>query len=292
MSWLVICLSPHPLTTKFQEEIKTLFLQHQLLVNWSRDQFKLKGQFLLTEGIEELNLKLQALGEIHRVDMGLIPESTFLTEKKLIVFDMDSTLITAEVIDEMAARHGVGEQVRLITQRAMNGELDFNQSFIQRVSLLQGLARSQLERIAQELTLTPGTEDFLKLLKKAGIKTAIASGGLEYFARLVASRLEIDEIFANNLEFRGEHLSGRIVGEIVNGERKAQVLEELAIKYHLSLNQVVAIGDGANDIPMLQRAGTGIAIHGKAKVQRLARCRINYSSMMGAASYLNLDSSL
>lgn len=289
MSFLVICVSPTDYTPAFRTGLEKVFANHKLSIAFAQKKQTLRGELRGEPSIEVLNQDLVNLSQLHRVDIALIPKTIFEAPKKLAVFDMDSTLITAEVIDEMALRHGVGEKVKLITARAMNGELDFNQSLTERVGLLKGFHRRHMQEIVSELTFTPGTPEFLKVLRSKGIKTAIASGGFEYFARSVQSRLEMDEVFANNLEFEGDYLTGRIQGEIVNAERKARIIDELADKYKISPQEVIAIGDGANDIPMLLKAGTGIAVHAKEKVQRSVRLRINYGAMTAALSYLNLE---
>ena len=214
-------------------------------------------------------------------------KNIFDAKKGLVVFDMDSTLITAEVIDEMAIRHGVGDQVKLITARAMNGGLRFDQSLTERVALLKGFNRKHMEDILDKLVMTPGTPEFLKILNELGIKTAIASGGFQYFAKSVQEKLKIDYAFANDLEFEGELLTGKILMPIVNAEAKEKIIMDLAAKENLSLTQVVAIGDGANDIPMLLKAGLGIAIHAKEKVQKTANYRINFGPMTSALSFMN-----
>lgn len=289
MSLLVVCVSPTDYTPAFRTGLEKVFADYNLSIAFAQKKQTLRGVLRGEPKIEVLNQDLVNLSQLHRVDIALIPQEIFESPKKLAVFDMDSTLITAEVIDEMALRHGVGDQVKLITARAMNGELDFNQSLTERVALLRGFHRCHMQEIVRELTFTPGTPEFLKVLHSKGIKTAIASGGFEYFARSVQTRLEMDDVFANNLEFDGDHLTGRIQGEIVNAERKARIIEELAEKYNVSLKEVIAVGDGANDIPMLLKAGTGIAVHAKEKVQRSVRLRINFGAMTAALSYLNLE---
>jgi phosphoserine phosphatase len=288
-SWVVIAVSPEDPGAEFHQGLEKIFLDLNYPIRFSRNINVLKGTLECTFDFELVNSSLMNLAALYRIDIALIPSAIFDSPKKLVVFDMDSTLITAEVIDEMASKHGVGDKVKLITTRAMNGELDFNQSLTERVSLLKGFHRRHMQDILSELTFTPGTAEFLQTLKQAGIKTAIASGGFEYFARHVQEKLQMDYCFANNLEFDGDVLSGNIHGPIVNAEVKQQIVTELAQKEHLRLDQVVAIGDGANDIPMLLKAGLGIAIHAKEKVQKAARYRINYGPMTSALSYMNLD---
>ncbi|WP_226664516.1 phosphoserine phosphatase SerB [Microbulbifer aggregans] len=187
---------------------------------------------------------------------------------KLACFDMDSTLIQAEVIDELAKIAGVGHQVAEITAAAMRGELDFQQSFRKRMSLLQGFTEQSLSEIAPQLPLMNGAQRLLSALRALGCKTAILSGGFTYFAHyLQANHLEVDVVHANQLEFDAGSLTGGVIEPIVDGARKALLLEELAAEMDLSLDQVIAVGDGANDLPMLSLGALGIAFHAKPKVR-------------------------
>ena len=202
------------------------------------------------------------------VDIGLQEDDMFRRNRHLIAFDMDSTLIQVEVIDELAKAAGVGAQVIAITESAMRGDIDFKESLRQRVSLLQGLKASVLEDIAARLPLTEGAGRLISTLKKLGYKVAILSGGFTYFGKHLQKMLGIDYVHANELEIRDGRLTGDIVGEIVDGARKAALLREIAAKEKLSLNQVIAVGDGANDLPMLDIAGLGIAFHAKPIVRK------------------------
>ena len=288
-SWVVVAVSPEDPGAEFHQGLEKIFLDLNYPIRFTRNINVIKGMIECAFDYELVNAALMSLAAMYRIDIGLIPSSIFNSPKKLVVFDMDSTLITAEVIDEMALRHGVGDKVKLITSRAMNGEMDFNQSLTERVFLLKGFHRRHMQDIVSELTFTPGTVEFLRTLKQSGIKTAIASGGFEYFARHVQAKLQMDYVFANNLEFDGDVLTGKIQGAIINAETKQQIVVDLAQKEHLRLDQVAAIGDGANDIPMLLKAGLGMAIHAKEKVQKAARYRINFGPMTSALSYMNLD---
>lgn len=286
---VVVCVSDNVIEDNFRNEIKQILLHFKCVIQ--KSERKKKGLYYHVEFTQldraSLDASLMNLATIHKVDIGFVPKNIFLLKKGLVVFDMDSTLITAEVIDEMAVRHGVGSQVKLITAKAMNGELNFDQSLTERVGLMKGFHRRHMEDIMDQLTFTPGTPEFLKILKELGIKTAIASGGFQYFAQNVQSKLKMDYVFANDLEFENDLLTGKLLGPIVNAEAKAQVVKDLAAKLNLSLDQVVAIGDGANDIPMLQTAGLGIAIHAKEKVQKIAKYRINFGPMTCALSFMN-----
>ncbi|NTW09384.1 MAG: phosphoserine phosphatase SerB, partial [Anaerolineaceae bacterium] len=186
-------------------------------------------------------------------------------------FDMDSTLIQAEVIDELAKRAGVGKQIAEITRRAMQGEMDFKTSLCQRVALLKGLPESALGEVAATLKITDGTERLMSMLKRLGYKTAILSGGFTYFGRALQRRFGFDYVFANDLEIENGFLSGRISGEIVDGERKASLLASIAQHEGFSLEQTIAVGDGANDLPMLSIAGLGIAFRAKPIVKESAK---------------------
>jgi len=209
------------------------------------------------------------------VDIAFQNDNIFRRNRRLVCFDMDSTLIQTEVIDELAIKAGVGDQVIAITEAAMRGEIDFNESFIQRVKLLKGLDESVMKQIADSLPITEGAERLFKTLKKYGYKTAILSGGFTYFGQYLKRKLDIDYVFANELEIENGCLTGKHKGEIVNGEKKAELLKLLAFKEDIHLEQVIAVGDGSNDLPMLKLAGLGIAFHAKPKVQESAKHHIS-----------------
>ena len=209
------------------------------------------------------------------VDIAFQEDSIFRRNRRLVVFDMDSTLIEAEVIDELAREAGVGEQVAAITERAMRGELDFIQSFTQRVGLLKGLDGEVLEAIAARLKLTEGAERLIRTLRNLGYRTAILSGGFTYFARHLQRKLGIDYVYANELEIEDGKVTGRVVGQVVDGKRKAELLLAIAEREHISPAQVIAVGDGANDLPMLSQAGLGVAFRAKPVVKESARHAIS-----------------
>jgi len=209
------------------------------------------------------------------VDIAFQEDNMFRRNRRLVCFDMDSTLIEAEVIDELAKEAGVGEKVSQITEAAMAGELDFKQSFTERMALLNGLDESVLETIAARLPLSEGAEKLVHNLKKLGYKTAILSGGFDYFGRYLQQRLGIDYVYANHLDIADGKVTGKVVGDIVDGERKAILLRELAAKENISLEQVIAVGDGANDLPMLSIAGLGIAFRAKPLVKASAKQSIS-----------------
>ena len=214
--------------------------------------------------------ELLELAQSLDVDIAFQVDDVYRRTRRLVAFDMDSTLIQTEVIDELAAEAGVGERVMAITEAAMNGELDFRESLTRRVALLEGLDAGVLERVAERLPLTPGAERLIRTLRSLGYRTAILSGGFSFFGRHLQSLLGIDFVYANELEIDEGRLTGRVVGEIVDGARKAALLRELAERESLRPEQTIAVGDGANDLPMLDAAGLGIAFHAKPKVRASA----------------------
>jgi phosphoserine phosphatase len=231
----------------------------------------------------ELRAALVRLAQKYEVDVAFQREGIYRRNRRLVAFDMDSTLIQAEVIDELARLNGVGEQVSAITASAMRGEIDFRQSLTRRVSLLRGLAENRLRELFCCVRLADGADRLISTLKMLGYKTAIVSGGFEFFGKHLQQRLGIDYVFANNLEVQDGVLTGRLTSEIVDGKKKAELLQWIATKENLSLDQVVAVGDGANDLPMLNVAGMGIAFHAKPIVRQSAE---------HALSHLGLDSIL
>ncbi|MEJ2530936.1 MAG: phosphoserine phosphatase SerB [Halioglobus sp.] len=211
----------------------------------------------------------------HEVDLAFQQDNMYRRNRRLVAFDMDSTLIEAEVIDELALLAGVGEQVSAITEQAMRGEIDFAESFRARVALLKGLEEAALARVAAELRITEGAEHLIATLRTLGYKTAILSGGFTYFARHLQERLGIDYVYANELDIVGGEVTGKIRGAIVDGARKAELLQQLAGEEGIDLQQVIAVGDGANDLPMLSIAGLGIAFRAKPLVKQSAEQSIS-----------------
>jgi phosphoserine phosphatase len=209
------------------------------------------------------------------VDIAFQEDNIYRRNRRLICFDMDSTLIQTEVIDELARQAGVYKQVSAITESAMRGEIDFQESFKRRVALLKGLDESVMQEIATSLPLTEGAERLFATLKKYGYRTAIISGGFTYFGNYLKNHLGIDYIFANELEIKDGKLTGQHVGEIIDGPRKAELLKLIAFKEDIHLEQVIAVGDGSNDLPMLRLAGLGIAFHAKPKVKASAKHSIS-----------------
>lgn len=225
------------------------------------------------------------------VDISFQKDGIFRRSRRLICFDMDSTLIRTEVIDELADRAGVGEQVREITERAMRGEIDFCESFKQRVALLKGLDVSVMEEIAVNLPITEGVDRMMTILKRVGYKTAILSGGFTYFGNYLKSRFGFDYVYANDLEVEDGKLTGRYTGEIVDGKRKAELLRLLCQFENIDIQQSVAVGDGANDLAMLNIAGLGIAFHAKPKVRATASQSISTVGLDGILYFLGLKDS-
>jgi phosphoserine phosphatase len=215
------------------------------------------------------------------VDIAFQEDNVYRRNRRLVAFDMDSTLIEAEVIDELAAAAGVGEQVAEITERAMRGELDFTESFHERVALLKGLSGDVLQEIAERLPVTEGAERLIRNLNSLGYTTVILSGGFNYFGNYLKDKLGIDYVFANELDMEDGIVTGKVTGTVVDGNRKAQLLREIAEKEGIRLEQTIAVGDGANDLPMLSIAGLGIAFRAKPVVQESAKQSISTLGLDG-----------
>ncbi len=220
------------------------------------------------------------------IDISFQKDNIFRRNRRLICFDMDSTLIKTEVIDELADRAGVGEQVRAITESAMRGEIDFTESFAQRVALLRGLDVSVMEEIARSLPIMEGADRLMSVLKMCGYKIAILSGGFTYFGNYLKQRFDVDYVYANELEIADGKLTGRYLGDVVDGKRKAELLKLIAQVEKIQLEQVIAVGDGANDLPMLNLAGLGIAFHAKPKVKESASQSISTIGLDGILYFL------
>ena len=224
---------------------------------------------------------LLELASHYDIDIAYQEDNIFRRNRRLVVFDMDSTLIDAEVIDELAHEAGVGDQVAAITEAAMQGEIDFKDSFTQRMALLKGLDASVLQSVAERLRLNEGAEHLISTLKKLGFKTAIVSGGFTFFGEYLQQRLGVDYVYANQLDIEDGRVTGRVTGEIIDGQRKAELLRQIAEREGLMLQQVIAVGDGANDLPMLSIAGLGIAFRAKPLVKASAKQSISNLGLDG-----------
>ncbi|HJG98606.1 MAG TPA: phosphoserine phosphatase SerB [Parabacteroides johnsonii] len=243
-----------------------------------RDKEQMKADFMKLSAEQEMDISFQE-------------ESMFRRMRRLICFDMDSTLIETEVIDELAIRTGVGDQVKAITEAAMRGEIDFCESFRQRCALLKGLDVSVMQEIAENLPITEGVDRLMRILKKVGFKIAILSGGFTYFGNYLKQKYNIDYVYANELEVENGKLTGRHVGDIVDGKRKAELLRLIAQVENVDIRQTVAVGDGANDLPMISIAGLGIAFHAKPKVKATAKQSISTIGLDGILYFLGYKDS-
>jgi phosphoserine phosphatase len=241
-------------------------------------EFSVRGE---PRDISGMRAEFLRLANSLDLDIAFQKDNAYRRNRRVVCFDMDSTLIEHEVIDELAKAAGVGEQVAAITERAMNGELDFTESFKARVTLLKGLDESVLAGIAANLKLTEGAEQLIRTLKALGYKTAILSGGFTYFGEYLQKKLGIDYVHANELEIIAGRVTGNVIGRVVDGQRKAELLREIAQNEGVNLEQVIAVGDGANDLPMLSIAGLGIAFRAKPLVRQNAKQAISTLGLDG-----------
>ena len=251
-------------------------------------EFSVRGNPL---DIDTMRSRFLQISQAEEFDISLQEDNVFRRCRRLICFDMDSTLIETEVIDELADRAGVGQEVRAITESAMRGEIDFCESLRRRVALLKGLDESVMREIAESLPITEGVERMMEVLKRTGYKTAILSGGFTYFGNYLKRRFGFDYVYANELEIADGKLTGRFVGDIVDGKRKAELLRIIAQVENINIAQTIAVGDGANDLPMLSTAGLGIAFHAKPKVKQTARQSISTIGLDGVLYFLGFKDS-
>ena len=252
-------------------------------------EFSLRGTPI---DINDMRSQLMQLSSEMEFDFSLQRDNMFRRMRRLICFDMDSTLIQTECIDELAMRAGVGDKVKEITERAMRGEIDFKESFKERVAQLKGLAVSVMQDIAEKLPITEGVDRLMAVLKRYGYKIAILSGGFTFFGEYLQRKYGIDYMYANELEIDDNgKLTGNYLGEIVDGHRKAELLKLIAQVEKVNLAQTIAVGDGANDLPMISEAGLGIAFHAKPRVQANAKQSINTIGLDGVLYFLGFKDS-
>ncbi|HML63446.1 MAG TPA: phosphoserine phosphatase SerB [Dysgonomonas sp.] len=244
------------------------------------------------DDVDALKHDFMKLADDMGIDIAFQVENMYRRMRRLVCFDMDSTLIQTEVIDELAERAGVGDEVKAITEAAMRGEIDFSESFKKRVSLLKGLDESVMQDIAENLPVTEGMTRLIRILKKSGCKLAILSGGFTYFGNYLKDKYGFDYVYANELEIENGKLTGNYVGDIVDGKRKAELLRLLAQVEKVDIRQTVAVGDGANDLPMLNIAGLGIAFHAKPKVKANAKQSLSNVGLDGILYFLGYRDSM
>lgn len=284
------------ITASFIHDISSSLANHKIniqRIDSTSKTFFSSVEFVVTAQKDETDWEqvkedLIKISNAHATDMALLKDDVWLHSKRLIVMDMDSTLIQNEVIDEIAKAYNVGEEVSKITELAMNGQIDFDESLKRRVALLKDFPEEKLKDILDSITLTSGSEEFIQTVKKIGYKVAIISGGFSYFAKHFKNKLDLDYMFANELEILGGKLTGKIRGPIVNAEKKALLLELIAQQENIRLEQVVAIGDGANDLQMLARAGLGIAFHAKDIVKKEAKQHMSHGPMTSILYFLGI----
>ena len=252
-------------------------------------EFSVRGT---PRNMEKMQSDFMELSKKLNYDISLQEDTIYRRSRRLICFDMDSTLIETEVIDELAEKAGVGEEVRAITESAMRGEIDFSESFKRRVALLKGLDVSVMKEIAENLPVSEGLDRLMEVLKRSGYKTAILSGGFTYFGNYLKQKYNFDYVYANELEVGPDgKLTGRYIGDIVDGKRKKELLRLLAQVENINIAQTIAVGDGANDLPMLSEAGLGIAFHAKPKVKAEASQSLSTTGIDGILYFLGFKDS-
>lgn len=293
--FIVTCVSPTKITASFVADLAQILALSKINIERidkvSPVEFSsMEISTSIPKSLDTKKLKEELLkaSTAHKIDVAFLKDNVFRRNKRLIVFDMDSTLIQTEVIDELADLCGVGNEVRDVTHRAMNGEIDFDESLRLRVSKLKGLEVSRMQHVLENLPLTPGVEEFIKTIKVLGYKVALISGGFTFFADALKKKLGLDYSFANELEIKDGHLTGNVTGTIVNANQKAILVKLISQQENISLEQVVAIGDGANDLPMLATAGLGIAFHAKDIVKKEAQQHLSHGPMTSILYFLGI----
>jgi phosphoserine phosphatase len=293
--FIVTCVSPTKVTASFVADLSQTLATYKINIERidkvsPREFSSMEISTTIPRNLETKKLKeeLMRVSTKHKIDVAFLKDNVFRRNKRLIVFDMDSTLIQTEVIDELAELCGAGEEVRAITHRAMNGEIDFDESLKLRVSKLKGLETARMQEILEKLPLTQGVEEFIKTIKTLGYKVALISGGFTFFADALKIKLGLDYSFANELQIEDGKLTGLVTGTIVNANQKAILVKLIAQQENISLEQVVAIGDGANDLPMLATAGLGIAFHAKDVVRKEAQQHLSHGPMTSILYFLGI----
>jgi phosphoserine phosphatase len=293
--FMLNCVAPNNISADFLKDVATTLAKHKINIhridNVNQKNFKcLEITTTVPENLDwnEAKGQLLLMSNKHAIDIAFLKDNVYRRSKRLIVFDMDSTLIQAEVIDEMAKALGVGEEISKITDQAMNGEIDFTESLIKRVSKLEGLTVEQMKEILEALPITTGVEDFIRTVKSLGYKVAIISGGFSFFAEALKDKFGLDYAFSNELEIENGKLTGKVLGSIVDANQKANLLKLIAQQEKIKLEQVVAIGDGANDLPMMSVAGLGIAFHAKQIVREKAEQNLSHGPMTTILYFLGI----
>ncbi len=293
--FIVTCVSPQKVTASFIADLAQILATYKINIERidkvSPKEFssmEISTSIPKTLDTKGLKSELMKASTKHKIDVAFLKDNVFRRNKRMIVFDMDSTLIQAEVIDELAELCGVGPEVKLITERAMNGEIDFDESLKLRVSKLKGLEVSRMQNVLENLPLTQGVEEFISTIKTLGYKVALISGGFTFFADALKKKLGLDYSFANELEIKDGKLTGNVIGTIVNANQKAILVKLISQQENISLEQVVAIGDGANDLPMLAAAGLGIAFHAKDIVRKQAQQHLSHGPMTSILYFLGI----
>jgi len=277
-------------------DITAIFLKYG--INIERTSLMARDKLIMIEFIVDIgesdlqSLRRELLKEGERLGLDIVVQSyeTAMKEKKLVVFDLDSTLIETEIIDELAKEAGVEKEVRELTRKAMNGEFSFKEALEQRLKLLKGLPVEVLEKIYSRIEFTEGAKELISALKRAGYKVALVSGSFTYFTNRIKEELGLDYAFGNELEIEDGKITGRIKGTIIDAQEKARIIEEIAKKEGISLDKVVAVGDGANDRVMIEKAGLGIAFNAKEVLKEIADGSISKENLIGLAGILRLPS--